>query len=272
MLETKCPNSKIIDLYTCILKQDEDELTKVILTFQAAGFPLTLSKVHSLAYQFADLNNIKGFSSKSKKVGRKWAKFYLKHYPEIRVKKASNLSIARAMAANEPNVHKWFDEYEQVLKDLGINSPEQIWSGDETGVQNVPKEQLVVGATGTPANQTVSGKQGETSTILSFVNGVGLVCPPMVIHRGQCVQQYWTQNAPVGWRVVATVKGYIIKHKFHEYGICFVRFGLLNQKHLLIIDSHKSHVYNVAFFEEMLENNIHVLAIPPHKPHCTGFR
>ena len=45
------------------------------------------------------------------------------------------------MAANEPNVHKWFDEYEQVLKDLGINSPGQIWSGDETGVQNVPKEQ-----------------------------------------------------------------------------------------------------------------------------------
>ena len=47
--------------------EDEDELTKVILKFQATGFPLTLSKVHSLAYQFADLNNIKGFSSKSKK-------------------------------------------------------------------------------------------------------------------------------------------------------------------------------------------------------------
>ena len=74
------------------------------------------------------------------------------------------------MAANEPNVHKWFDEYEEDLKDLGINSPEQIWSGDETGVQNVPKEQLVVGVTGTPASQTVSGEQGETSTILSFVN------------------------------------------------------------------------------------------------------
>ena len=102
---------------------------------------------------------LKDFSSKSKKAGRKWAKFYLKCYPDIRVKKASNLSIARAMAANEPNVHKWFDEYEHVLKDLGINSPKQIWSGEETGVQNVPKKQLVVGATGTPANQTVSGKQ-----------------------------------------------------------------------------------------------------------------
>ena len=77
------------------------------------------------------------------------------------------------MATNEPNVHKWFDEYEQVLKDLGINSPEQIWSGDETGVQNVPKEQLVVGATGTPAKTNCEWANRErTSTILSFVNGV----------------------------------------------------------------------------------------------------
>ena len=60
-------------------------------------------------------------------------------------------------------------EYEEVLKDLGINSPEQIWSGDKSGVQNVPKVELVIGATGTPAHQTVSGEQGETSTILSFV-------------------------------------------------------------------------------------------------------
>ena len=175
------------------------------------------------------------------------------------------------MAANEPNVHKWFTEYEGVLKDLGINSPEQIWSGDESGVQNVPKEELVIGATGTPAHQTVSGEQGETSTILSFVSGVGKVCPPMVIHHGQCVQQYWMTDAPVRWHVAAMTKGYIMKHKFHEYGIRFVWYlkthGLLDCPHLLIVDSHKSHVYNVAFFEEMLENNIHVLAIPPHTSH-----
>ena len=211
--------------------EDEDELTKVILKFQKSGFPLILSKVCSLAFQYAELNHIKGFSTKTKKAGCKWAKFYLKCYPEIRVKKAKNLSIARAMAANEPNVRKWFDKYKEVCKDLGINSPEQIWSGDETGVQNVPKEQLVVGATGTPASQTVSGEQGETSTILSFVNGVGLVCPPMVIHKGQHVQQYWTNDAPVGWCIAATTKGYITKHKFHEYGIHFVCF--LKTHHLL---------------------------------------
>ena len=175
------------------------------------------------------------------------------------------------MAANELNMCKWFVEYEEVLRDLGINSPELIWSGDETGVQNVPKEQLVVGVTGTLASQTVSGEQGETSTIWSFVNGVGKVCPPMVIHCGQHVQQYWMNDVPIGWHVVAMTKGYITKHKFHEFGIRFVWYlkthGLLDWPHLVIVDSHKSHVYNVAFFDEMLENNIHVLAIPPHTSH-----
>ena len=48
------------------------------------------------------------------------------------------------MAVNEPNLGKWFLEYKKVLNDLKINSPEQIWSCDETGVQNVPREEVVL--------------------------------------------------------------------------------------------------------------------------------
>ena len=100
-------------------------------------------------------------------------------------RKAVNLSVARAMAANEPNVRKWFTDYEQVLHDLHINSPEQIWSGDETGVQNVPKEEIVVCIKGKLSYQTVAADQDETSTILTFVSGVSRVVPPMVIHKGE---------------------------------------------------------------------------------------
>ena len=41
------------------------------------------------------------------------------------------------MSGNEPNISKWFCEYKEVLHDLGINSPEQIWSGDESGIQSI---------------------------------------------------------------------------------------------------------------------------------------
>ena len=45
------------------------------------------------------------------------------------------------MAANEPYVHKWFVEYEKVLHDFKITSLVQIWSADETGIQNILKEE-----------------------------------------------------------------------------------------------------------------------------------
>ena len=160
-----------------------------------------------------------------------------------------------------------------MLDDLNITAPDQIWSGDETGVQNVPKEQLVVGEERTPSVIQVSGEQGETSTMLTFVNAIGLQCPPMVIHCGKHVQEYWVHDTPIGVCVAATTKGYITKAKFHEYGIRFVRFlkshKLLNRPHILLIDSHKSHVYNLPFFEEMLKNNIYVMAIPPpYESYC----
>ena len=230
-----------------------------------------MSRVRSLAWQFAHLNSVPGFSLKTRKAGRTWARFFLKRYPMIRVKKSVNLSIARAMSANEANIKKWFQEYKTVLRNLRINSPEQIWSGDETGVQNIPQERKVLGLAGTTAYTTVGAEKGETSTILTFVNGVGNVCPPMVLHRGQRVQDAWLTNKPLGVKVGATSKGYITKGKFHLYGVHFVKYlrqiGLLGRPHLLIIDSHSSHVYNVDFFEEMRAHNIHVLALPPHTSH-----
>ena len=94
------------------------------------------------------------------------------------------------MAANEPNVRKWFAEYEQVLRDLYINSPEQIWSGNETGVQNVPKEEIVVCIKGKLSYQTVAADQGKTSTTLTFVSGVSRVVPLMVVHKGSEVKSH----------------------------------------------------------------------------------
>ena len=109
----------------------------------------------------ASMNSIKGFSTKSKKAGHKWPKYFVKRHPKIIVKKAKNLFNAHAVCANEINVKKWFEEYEKVLADLNIISPEQIWSGDETGVQNVPKEEFVLAQKRISANQIVSGEQGE---------------------------------------------------------------------------------------------------------------
>ena len=119
--------------------------------------------------------------------------------------------------------------------------------------------------------QQVSAEQGETSTVLSFVNATGQVCPPMVIHKGQRVQETWSMKAPGDMQLASTDRGYITKSRFHHYGVSFIKYlkqeGLANHKNLLIVDGHKSHLYNLPFYEVMRENNVEVLTIPPHTSH-----
>ena len=123
---------------------DDAQIVECIAEFQARGFPLTMSQVRFLGWQFAYVNGFPGIPLDKKKLGRSWAWGLFKHFPQLTCRKAVNLSVAKAIATNELNVRKWLTEYKKVLSDLKINSPEQIWSGDQTGIQNIPKEEVVV--------------------------------------------------------------------------------------------------------------------------------
>ena len=246
-------------------------LASTIKRFQLSGFPLTVGRVCQLAYQYATVNQIPGFSNEQQAAGRKWLNGFLKRHPDITLRKAQNLSIARAMGANPTVISNWFGLLKKIMDTCNITAPHQIWSGDETGIQNVPKEVKVLGIKKIRTFQQVSAEQGETSTVLSFVNAAGQVCPPMVIHKGQRVQDTWRMKAPGDMQLAATDRGYITKSRFHHYGVSFIKYlkqeGLANHKNLLIVDGHKSHLYNLPFYEVMRENNIEVLTIPPHTSH-----
>ena len=69
---------------------------------------ITISRVCQLAFQYAKINGITGFSDESQTAGRKWLSGFLKHNPGIRVKKAQNLAIACAMGANPTVIGNWF--------------------------------------------------------------------------------------------------------------------------------------------------------------------
>ena len=154
-------SSDIVPIFT----EDEDDIAQVIVDFQKAGFPW-VPKLRVLAWQYDHINGLNAFSNnKDQTAGQTWAKFFLCRYPHIRVHRAIKLLLARAMAANEPNIKKWFTEYAEVLQKLKIESPEQIWSGDKTGVQTVLKEEKYLGEVNEPLYSTVAADQGEMSTV-----------------------------------------------------------------------------------------------------------
>ena len=61
-----------------------------------------------------------------------------------------------------------------------------------------------------PAQMSASEK-GETSTALAFVNAAGLSTKPLIIHKGQKVQQAWKNDKPQSYSLGASENGWIMK-------------------------------------------------------------
>ena len=64
------------------------------------------------------------------------------------------------MGANKTVISNWFKLLKEIKDKFDILSPCQIWSGDEMGVQNVPKEVKVLGCKNIRTFQQVSGETG----------------------------------------------------------------------------------------------------------------
>ena len=154
-------------------------------------------------------------------------------------------------------ISNWFNLLQDIKNKFGILSLYQIWSGDETAIQNILKEVKVLGCKKVKTVHQVSREQGEMSTVLTFVNAAGQSVPSLIIHKGQHVQDTWQSKAAGNMKLAATERGYITKSKFHEYGLHFVKFleahGLADKTNLLII--------------AMKANNIEIITIPLHTSH-----
>ena len=83
---------------------------------------------------------------------------FFKASPRDNIENAKNLSIACAMGANKTVISNWFKLLKEIKDKFDILSPCQIWSGDETGVQKVPKEVKVLGCKKIRTFQQVSGE------------------------------------------------------------------------------------------------------------------
>ena len=98
-----------------------------------------------------------------------------------------------------------------------------IWNCDESGVQDVPKEEEVIGVTGAKMYTITPKEQGETTTILTFTNTCGQVMPLLVIHKGSKMSDLWLLNKPANVTLCCSPKGWINKQVFFEYAQNWIR-------------------------------------------------
>ena len=122
------------------------------------------------------------------------------------------------MAANEPNIKKWFKEYAEVLQKLHIQSPEYIWSGDKTGCRQCQRRRgtwaksmsLCTALWGRPRGNINSAKFRKCCW----------PCMPSFGHtQGTAGAGKLVCGMPHFIKLAATQRDILQKHQFHQYGI-----------------------------------------------------
>ena len=236
------------------------------------GFPLEPAEVKQIAFDFAEENNIVGFSEQLGTAGRSWFSYLLKRFPRLSVKGATNISLLRAAASSKETVMLWFQKYLDVLGQLGINSPDQIWNVDEHGTEHAVKNKKVVGIKNVRQFQKQSTEKPNRTTMVTYVNAAGFALPPLIIHKGK-FHDTWRNGCMPGTMVRGSSKGYINKRLFADYGKKLIyhlyatkRIGN-GKRNIILMDSHYSHVFNYCYMRMMYERNIKVIALPPHTSH-----
>lgn len=150
--------------------QAESELASLVQMLAERGFPLERSDTRRIAFQYAKMNGIPGFSAEEQKAGHYWFEGFMKRNPSLSLRKPESLSAARASGMTLTVVEQWFQTYTSLLHRLQIQeTPSHLWNCDESGLQDHFISKKVVGVT---CFQVTSGEKGEQSWLGSMWLGL----------------------------------------------------------------------------------------------------
>ena len=131
----------------------------MISEYSLLGFPLTPKEIREIAFEYADENNLSGFSEDKEIDGYKWFCGFMKRQDELRVKRGvTNLSLAHALGSSQCIIDQWFDMYQSLLEQLNIMDPKYIWNIDEHGSEDMAKVKRVIGIKGISSISCNPGK------------------------------------------------------------------------------------------------------------------
>jgi hypothetical protein len=252
-------------------KENEDKLVAHIKAMQAKGFPLTITDVRRIAYDFAEHLQLKHrFNTETQKAGYDWLQMFLSRHKDITLRKSEGVSLARASAMNKTEVNAYFQLLESVLiQDNEMLAPNCVFNMDESGLQLNSRPGHVLAQKGSKAVSTVtSTEKGETITIIACCNAEGTFLPPACIMKGKNKKPEFEDGMPPGTRLFMSQKSaYITSEIFLEWLKTHFVPRKPAGKVVLLLDGHSTHCNSVEMLEYANENDIILISMPSHTSH-----
>lgn len=252
----------------CLGVANENKIVTHIKKLQSYGFAPIRDDVRVMAFKLAEqLGITHRFNRQFGKAGYDWLHLFLARHPDLSVRKAEGVSLARAQGMRRKEVGDYFKLLEKVLEENQLfDKPGHIFNMDETGLQLNNKPGYVVACKGSKnvANITASEK-GETITIVACFSAEGVYIPPMCIMKGKNKKAEFEDGLPPGSIVCMNVKSaYINGDLFFKWlkEIFLPRKPL--GKVILLLDGHGSHCSSIEMLEFANNHDIIPVCLPSH--------
>lgn len=250
---------------------NENKLAQHIKKAQKYGFPMTVSDVRKLAYNFAESLHVEHKFNKEKEIaGPDWFRSFYRRHPDLSIRKPEGVSVGRSQGMNRVDVGNYFKLLQTTLEQNELfDKPGSIYNVDETGLQLNNRPGHVIAEKGAKDVVTLtSGEKGETISCIACINAEGAFLPPVCVFKGKNLKTEWTDSLPPGSTIMMSQKSaYVTATIFLDW---FTNHFLPRKnegKTLLILDGHASHCSSVELLETADANNVILLCLPPHTTH-----
>jgi 4-hydroxybenzoate polyprenyltransferase len=249
--------------------EQEKHLATWIIAQDDLGFAPSHAQVIDFAGRIARLNG------NEEPIGVHWMDGFLRRNEGIKTLRGQRLDSARFNGATIENIKGFFPHLAvPVVKEI---KQENRHNMDEMGImEGLGYNSLVLGRA--EKTRTIVQNPGSTdwTTIIECISAIGKALTPLVIYKGQTVQQSWFPEDPhfldflKDWDFTCSQKGWtnnqIATLWLKKIFIPKTKPAKEGDKRLLIIDGHGSHITDEFMFE-CFWNDIHILYLIPHSSH-----
>lgn len=250
----------------------ELELVAYLEEMDKRFYGLTFKEVQSLAYEYAECNNIQHpFNKNIKLAGRDWVYGFLARHPNLSLRKPEGISVARAIGFNKGQIDLFFTN----LHDINVQhdmqtKPTRTYNMDESGLNTVPNRlpKIISGKGQRSVGKIVSGERGQTVTVVCCMSAAGHFVPPAIIFPRKRMKPELTDGAPSSSLFLLSDSGFINAELFLTWLQHFASHTKpsADDPVLLILDNHSSHI-SIPAIKFCREHHIHLLSLPPHSSH-----